>query len=218
MAKSVTHIVGLIVAFSILCWQAQSPDLQKLLRGIELRYSRAQTLQLSFSEVFTAQGRPHTPESGELYLRKPGRMRWQYTKPSGKLLVSDGKDIYYYNADSNRVEHVRSKEAEDMRAPLGFLMGKLDFERDFREYKTEPADAGKLWVTCVPKSEKLPYREVRFLATSKGQIEHVRVVSQDRSILDFDFRSEVLNPPLAESMFHFQMPQGAEYIDAAKNR
>ena len=46
-------------------------------------------------------------------------------KPAGKLLVSDGKDVYYYNADANRVEHVRTKEAEDMRAPLAFLIGKL---------------------------------------------------------------------------------------------
>jgi outer membrane lipoprotein carrier protein len=191
-------------------------DLSRLLQGIETRYNRAQSLQLSFSEVFTAQGRPHAAERGELFLRKPGKMRWQYTKPSGKLLVSDGKDAYYYNADANRVEHVRTRDAEDMRAPFAFLMGKLDFSRDFKEYKTRPGDAGRLWITCIPKSAKLPYSEVTFLTSAVGRIEHVRVVSQDRSILDFDFQSEVLNPALAESLFHFRMPPGAEYIDAAK--
>ena len=134
-------------------------DLPKLLKDIESRYNRAVTLQLSFSEIYTFQGRPHTPERGELLLRKPGRMRWQYTKPAGKLLVSDGKDVYYYNKDSNRAERMRVKDAEDMRAPLAFLIGRLDFNRDFREYKTR-TEGGKIWVTCIPKSDKLPYTEV----------------------------------------------------------
>jgi hypothetical protein len=40
-------------------------------------------------------------------------------------------------------------------------------------------------------------------------------VGQDKSVIDFDFTGEVLNPPLADQMFHFQMPPGAEYIDSA---
>ena len=187
-------------------------DLQKLLKEVESRYNRAVTLQLTFQEIYTFQGRPRTPERGELLLRKPGRMRWQYTKPIGKLLVSDGKDIFYYNAQTNRAERMRVKEAEDMRAPLAFLVGRLDFNRDFRQYTTR-WDNGKIWVTCIPKSDKLPYTQVEFLTSAGGRIDHVRVVGQDRSIIDFDFSGEVINPPVAEQMFHFQIPPGAEYID-----
>ena len=193
-----------------------SIDLPKLLKDIESRYNRAVTLQLTFTEIYTFQGRPHTPERGDLFLRKPGRMRWQYTKPAGKLLVSDGKDVYYYNADSNRVERMRVKDAEDMRAPLAFLVGRLDFNRDFREYKTRP-EGDKIWVTCVPKSENLPYTEVSFLTSASAKIEHVRVLGQDRSITDFDFAGEVVNPRLEDQMFHFQIPPGAEYIDSTGN-
>lgn len=187
-------------------------DLPKLLKDIESRYNRAVTLQLTFQEIYTFQGRPRTPERGELLLRKPGRMRWQYTKPAGKLLVSDGKDIFYYNAESNRAERMRVKDAEDMRAPLAFLVGRLDFARDFREYTTR-WENGKIWVTCLPKSEKLPYTQVAFLSSTGGKIEHVRVVGQDKSVIDFDFSGEVVNPPIADQVFHFQIPAGAEYID-----
>ena len=203
-----------LIAFLLPWALAADPavDLPKLLKEIESRYNRAATLQLTFAEIYTFQGRPRTPERGDLFLRKPGRMRWAYTKPSGKLVVSDGKDIYYYNADSNRAERMRVKDAEDMRTPLAFLVGRLDFSRDFREYKTRPEGA-KTWVTCIPKSEKLPYTEVAFLASGGGRIEHVRVVNQDRSVIDFEFSAEVINPPIAEQVFHFQIPPGAEYID-----
>ena len=192
-----------------------SVDLSKLLKDIENRYNHALTLQLTFSEIYTSQGRPHTAERGQLFLRKPGRMRWEYSKPAGKLFVSDGKDVYYYNAEFNRAERMKVKDAEDMRAPLAFLVGRLDFNRDFREYRTR-TEGDKIWVTCIPKSDKLPYTEVAFLTSTGGRIEHVRVVGQDRSIMDFAFSGEVVNPPIADQMFHFQIPAGAEYIDSTK--
>ena len=187
-------------------------DVPRTLHGIEERYNRTQTLQLSFTESYQ-QGARTRVEKGDLFLRKPGRMRWQYTAPPGKLFVSDGKFIYSYTPQDNRAEKMKLQETDDMRAPLAFLLGRLDFNRDFREYTTHQEGA-KTWVKCIPKSDKLPYTEVSFLASAGGRIEHVRVVHQDRSIIDFDFSGEVLNPPIADQVFHFQIPPGAEYIDS----
>ncbi len=64
--------------------QAADTDMPQFLKGIEERYNHIQTLELSFTEIHTLQGRKRT-ERGELFLRKPGRMRWQYTQPAGKL-------------------------------------------------------------------------------------------------------------------------------------
>jgi len=103
-----------------------------VLRGVEHRYNRAQTVEVLFEQTFTAPRRGPKTERGELFLRKPGRMRWQYTTPAGKLFVSDGKYIYLYTPGTQRVERSKVKETDDMRAPLAFLLGKLDFQRDFK--------------------------------------------------------------------------------------
>ena len=92
-----------------------------LLKNVENRYNRAQTLQVLFNESYTGAGQPRRSEAGRLTLRKPGRMRWDYTSPLGKLFVSDGKFLWLYTPANNRVERMRLKEAEDMRAPLAFL-------------------------------------------------------------------------------------------------
>ncbi len=84
--------------------QAADADLNALLKGIEQRYNRAKTLQVHFVESYSVQGRARKSESGELTLRKPGRMRWDYSDPAGKLFVSDGKDVYLYTPDAHRVE------------------------------------------------------------------------------------------------------------------
>ena len=59
-------------------------------------------------------------------------MRWEYSEPAGKLFLSDGKLIYYYNPVSKRAEKLKLRESEDMRAPLAFLLVNLTSERTLR--------------------------------------------------------------------------------------
>src|SRR3984885_7045774 len=135
--------------------QAAEVDLNKLLKGVEQHYNQAKTLQVHFVESYTVEGRARKSESGELTLRKPGRMRWNYSEPSGKLFVSDGKDVYLYTPDAHRVEKAKLKASDDMRAPLAFLLGKLDFAKDFRDFELK-ADGANYVITAKATSDQLP--------------------------------------------------------------
>ncbi len=192
--------------------QAADFDLQALLKSIETRYNRALTLQMNFAETYTFQNRPRPSEWGQLYLKKPGKMRWSYQKPAGKLFISDGKDVYYYSPAANRVEKLKMKEAEDMRAPLAFLLGKLDFNRDFYKFTSRP-EGDSYWITCAPRNLKAPYTEVTLRVAAGGRIDRVKIVGQDHSVLDFEFASEKANAPLQDGLFLFQIPKGAEFVD-----
>ncbi len=187
-------------------------DVAKTLRGIEDRYNHIQTLQVSFTESATLQGRKRT-EKGELFLRKPGRMRWQYS--TGKLYISDGKYIYYYNPSENRAEQMPFKEADDMRAPLAFLLGRLNFNDDFKQFVARPQD-DKILITATPKSDKMPYNEVTFLVSADSVIYWLSVKSQDSSVLEFTFENEKKNPAIAGSMFKFTPPPGVEFVKSSQ--
>ncbi|HBY60357.1 MAG TPA: outer membrane lipoprotein carrier protein LolA, partial [Solibacterales bacterium] len=100
-----------------------------------------------------------------LALRKPGRMRWDYSSPQGKLFLSDGKHLYFYSPATNRAEKSKLKESEDLRAPLAFLLGKLDFDRDFRNYQTR-MDHALTVISAEPKNNRLPYRAVEFTVSA----------------------------------------------------
>jgi outer membrane lipoprotein carrier protein len=171
-----------------------------------------QSLQCNFRESFTMSGRKQT-QSGELILRKPGRMRWQYA--SGKLYISDGKYIYYVNPEEKRATRMLFKETEDMRAPLAFLLGRLDFSNDFREFRTQP-DRDDVFITAIPKSDKLPYSEVTFLVSPDSAIHWLSVKGQDGSNTEFVFENEKKNPPAADTLFRFTPPAGYEYVDATR--
>jgi outer membrane lipoprotein carrier protein len=183
-------------------------ELDRTLKGVEDRYNRAQTLQLTFSEGYKAQGKARKLETGTLYLRKPGRMRWQYTSPAGKLFMSDGKFIYLIVPDSNRVQKMKTKASEDMRAPLAFLLGRLRFEKDFQNFQSRQ-EGTDTWITAEPKSPDLPYTKVEFLVTPQYQIRRLQVTGQDLSLMDFQFDQEKVNPALDNKLFQFELPQGA---------
>ena len=202
-----------LVALVVSTW-ADDPASPRLLKEVEARYNRAQALQVQFSETYSAGGRSKT-EAGVLYLCKPGRMRWEYSNPAGKLFISDGKSVFLYLPDSHRVEIEKLKESEDMRAPLAFLLGKLNFEKEFQNIQTRNADAVTT-VTAEPKSPNLPYSRVEFLVAPSFEILRLRVTGQDRSLLDFTFDGERVNPALDEKLFRFTPPPGVEIVEGSR--
>jgi outer membrane lipoprotein carrier protein len=188
-----------------------------LLKNVESRYNKAKTLEVAFNEVYTPPGRPRRSESGTLRLRKPGRMRWDYSKPAGKLFVSDGKYLWLYTPDEKRVERMMLKETGDMRAPLAFLLGKLNFAKEFRNLKA--AQEGTLTrITAEPVSESLPYSAVEFLVTADSSIREVKVTGFDKSILLFTFDQERVDVPFNPKLFEYQPPPGVELVVAEEER
>ena len=203
-----------VVCFDLLLPALAAPtDTDGLLKSVEARYNRAQSLKLDFSESYAGIKRPVQNESGVLYLRKPGRMRWEYTSPAGKLFHLRWQGSLLYTPDDQRAEKSKLKESEDMRAPLAFLLGKLDFEKEFKSFQTR-VEGGDTWIAAEPKSENLAYSKVEFLATPEGEIRRVRITGQDQSKLDFTFTNEQLNAPVAPSLFTFHAPPGVQIVEA----
>lgn len=207
----VTRLAGILCLVGSLA-SADPVDLSTLLKGVETRYNKAKTLEVSFNETYTGIGGPRQSESGTLTLRKPGRMRWDYSSPAGKLFVSDGKQVFLYNPDLKRVERMPLKQSEDMRAPLAFLLGKLDFSKEFRDIRMKPSGPDYL-VTAGAKSPKLPYERIEMLVTPAFTIRKLVVNGQDQSVLTFQFDQEKLNPAVDDARFQFKVPPGATVVN-----
>ena len=201
---------------------AGDAGLDALLKNVESRYNRAKTLQVVFHEEYTPQGKPRRLESGTLMLRKPRLMRWDYDQPKGKLFVSDGKYLWLYTPSENRAEKMKFQETEDLRAPLAFLLGKLNFEKEFRNLEGRP-EGLEGWhgrrdtrIKAEPKTDNLPYSAVEFVVTADSRIKEVKVTGFDHSILNFAFDQEKVDPTLDGKLFQFQVPKGAELVEAGQ--
>jgi outer membrane lipoprotein carrier protein len=196
---------------------AAVPPADTLIKQVQDRYNSARTLSVNFVETYSLLGHRRPPETGTLTLRKQGKMRWDYTQPAGKLFISDGKTVYLYTAADNRVEKVPLKDTEDMRAPLAFLLGKLDMKKEFRDFAVSEGEGGS-WLKASAKSDRVPYKTVEMLIGLNGSVRQLKVAGRDESLLTYTFQDEKLNPPVADSIFHFTVPLGAQVVDTVEFR
>jgi outer membrane lipoprotein carrier protein len=210
-----TWVLALSFGFGLLSLPAvgaESP-LDRLLTGVERHYNGAQTLAVDFSETYSILGRSKRPESGTLVLRKPGKMRWTYHQPPGKLFISDGKEVFLYTAEDHRAEKSTLKASDDMRAPMAFLLGKLNFRKEFKKFETRGGDGG-MWLECEAANDRVPYEKVSMLIAPDDSIKQLHITGRDQSELEFTFSNEVLNPKVSAAEFQFTPPPGTEIVDA----
>ncbi len=207
----VFRLICLLTAGCIALQADSSAD--ALIKKVQDRYNNVRTLSVDFVENYSILGHARPPEAGTLTLRKRGKMRWDYTRPEGKLFISDGKDVYLYTAMDNRVEKVPLKDTEDMRAPLAFLLGRLDMKKEFRDFTVHSGTGGE-WLDALAKNDRVPYASIDMLIAPDGSVRQLKVVGRDQSVLSYLFTNEKLNPPVSEQAFHFTIPAGAQVVDS----
>ncbi|MCC7155445.1 MAG: outer membrane lipoprotein carrier protein LolA [Bryobacterales bacterium] len=179
---------------------------------MEEHYNRAQTLTVGFEQRNLIHGTPRRVETGTLTLRKPGRMRWDYAEPAGKFFLCDGKQVYFYSPAANRVERSPLKESGDFRAPMAFLLGKLNFRKEFADLSLREED-GRGIVTGLPKSDRVPYSKVEFTITEQYRISKLVITNQDQTVTEIQFRNERSNVAAPDGLFRFSKPPAAELVD-----
>jgi chaperone LolA len=199
----------LSLIFGVLACAQPAPDTSAILKGVEQRYNSTKTLEAHFTLNFKDRGRPRAPESGTLYLSKPNRTRWDYT--DGNFFLADGKYTYEYDKAHNSVDRVPFKETEDTRIPLSFLLGNLNFDRDF-ERITAKREGENTALTLEPRNKKLAFSEITILVAPDYSIHRVQVVAQS-TVMEYVLEDEKRNIKLPESLFKFTPPPGAKVSD-----
>jgi outer membrane lipoprotein carrier protein len=208
-----------VLLFNALAVSAQSNNQSELIRlvnGLQAKYDKVSTLAADFTQVYNEPGKQERRESGRMLLKKPGRMRWDYTSPEEKLFICDGKWLYEYVSADNFATRSSMKEAGDMRAPFAFLLGRGNLRRDFQriEFAAEsPIKAGNKVIRLVPKRE-LDFKELLVeIEPNSTQISRLSVINTNDARSDFIFSNARENVPAPAAEFIFKAPAGVEVRD-----
>ena len=98
--------------------------------GVDKHYNGLASLEAGFSEGFRGGGLARS-ESGTMWLKKPGKMRWEYNTPVKKLFVSDGKTAWFYVPGERQARRAAVKRLDDLKSPLRYLLGHTKLEKEF---------------------------------------------------------------------------------------
>jgi len=183
---------------------------------VDNHYNHLQTLQAEFSETYQGSG-VERAESGSLWLKKPGKMRWEYRSPREKLFLSDGKDAWFYLPGDRQVRRTSVKKLDDLRSPLGFLLGKTRLEKELQGLSLAPDVApvtpGNMVLRGVPKGMEDRIREVILEITPDYKIARIQFEEADDSVTEYRFSEQKENGPVADQRFKFTAPPGVEVIE-----
>jgi len=222
MLQTTIHRSGLVLVLAgSLGWVAlaEQSDVHAIADKVDQRYNHMQTLQAQFAETYSGAGMKRT-ESGTLELKKPGRMRWDYTEPRPKMFVTDGATAWFYVPGERQARRAPVKQIEDLRSPLRYLLGKTKLEKEFPGLTVatdaKPVNAGDVVLRGVPKGMQERVSQTLLEVTADGLITRIVVEEMDGSVTEFRFLQQKENVQVSDQRFKFTPPPGVEVVQGTE--
>lgn len=195
----------------------QLPSAAEFARRLQARYDAITDFSADFVQTYRGGVlRKTTTESGTVAIKKPGRMRWTYTRPEDKLFVADGRKMYIY-VPADRQVIVRDMPAGDEAAtPILFLVGKGQLTRDFDVAYTDVpggAPAGSVALKLTPRTPQRDYESITLVVEARTLRLRMLVARDSQGgTSTFTFRNLQENVGLPDKIFSFVIPRGADVI------
>jgi outer membrane lipoprotein carrier protein len=184
--------------------------------AVDEHYNHLKTFKAAFTEIYQGEGISRT-ESGTLWLKKPGRMRWEYRTPREKLFLIDSENAYFYVTGDRQARKTPVKNLDDIRSPLRYLLGKTKLEKELEGLSlapdVAPIQAGDLVLRGVPKVMKDRVSSVILEVSPEHQIHRIVLHGVDGTVTDFRFSQMEENVPVQDSLFRFVPPPGVSTLE-----
>src|SRR6185437_1362736 len=193
-----------IVALPGLRSLGQAESVSVLAHAVDEHYNSLKSFKAAFTEIYQAPGISRT-ESGTLWLKKPGKMRWEYHDPQEKLFVSNSQTAYFYVSGERQARKTSVKKLDDLRSPLRYLLGKTKLQKELEALSfapdITPLQPGDKVLRGVPKALKDRVSEVLLEINPARQIVRILITELDGSTTDFHFSQIEENVPVQDSLF-----------------
>jgi outer membrane lipoprotein carrier protein len=195
-----------------------APPPAELAAAVQARYETVKDFSATFTQTYEGGVlRRKAREQGTVSVKKPGRMRWDYTSPEKKLFVSDGKTMFmYFPADRQVMRNPVPAEDEATSAVL-FLMGKGNVTRDFSASYVDSPDENVYALRLEPRRRQAEYDWLELTVDRKTlQIRKLTAGDAQGGRSTFEFSNFKENTGLADKMFQFSIPRGTEVLTSGK--
>ena len=199
---------------------AEAKTVAQLVDRVQMVYEGTTDLRARFQQ--TTKGMMGTRKAeGEVWLKKPGKMRWDYERPDKKLFVADGTQLWVYEPEDEQA-FKQPLTSSQLPAQVSFLFGKGRLQDDFEITALAGAGLGAPGDTVlklVPKAPTAQYRYLAFVIDGKTAFVKETVVYDQQggsNHIVFDRISTNVKGGLDDSKFQFTPPAGTRILSGAR--
>lgn len=199
-----------------------SDDLKALVNRVDARYAQIKDFQADFVQETRIQGFD-TPlrSSGRVYLKKPGRLRWDYLDPSVEHIYVHQDQLAMYVPAHNQVLKGSLTMMVSTKAPLRLLQGVGKLAEHFSVEPTgdgEKGQGGLPLLTLVPKpvSGSPPSSLVKIVAEIQSRtyfIQSLALHENNGNVSTFRFSNFKVNQGLDDAVLILNPPEGVVIVE-----
>ena len=221
MARVVIYLLAYVLAAPLTLVAVSpalaAPSLDEVIRAVESAYGRMTDLKAEFNQTsFNKSLNSTIPAKGAVYLKKGGKLRWEYTEPTRQEIVSDGEKLWVYTPQLNQVNVGDAPEA--LAGPAGsFLAGLGKVHEHFTVRflnPAQPTDAdGNVVLDLTPK-QPLPTlsRLILALDPRTWDVRKATIHDQFENTVSMRFTKLAVNSGLSDQLFTFVPPAGVATV------
>ncbi len=194
------------------------PPASDVAGALQRKYDGIKDFTASFTQIYEGGVlRRKASESGTVSVKKPGKMRWDYTSPEKKLFVSDGQTMFLYFPNEKQVMKNAVPDQDQATSAVLFLMGKGNITRDFNVRWAEGGSDTTYRLRLDPKTRQTEYDWLEITADRESlRIVGLTAADAQGGRSSFTFSNFKENVGLADKMFQFTIPRGTEVISSGK--
>jgi outer membrane lipoprotein carrier protein len=198
--------LGSLVFFCcLLAFPTYAGSIEKLQAFIgDTRSAKADFVQTQLDK----KGKKISSTSGKLSFSRPGRFRWEYEKPYEQVIVGDGVKLWVYDKDLNQVT-VKKLDGALGSSPAALLAGSNEIE-DHYQLNAKGVKGGLDWLEAFPREESM-FQKVR-MGFNGNTLEMMELYDHLGQVTSIRFAKVEKNPNLANNIFTFKPPAGADVI------
>ncbi len=212
------RILGLAAAmFCIGCLNAaadaDSAALSKILDGIEKRYAGQGFTARFFQESMLKAMQISDTAEGNLTVKRPGKMRWEYTIPDSQTIITDGQSMWIYRPSDNQVMVGKAPDFFAGGKGAGFLSDIRQIRKSFTVKVQKAENDAYHRLRLVPKKASADLAEV-ILSVDKNSFQVDQVLTyntygDETHIVLSDYQ---FNLAPQEKLFKFEIPEGVDVV------
>jgi outer membrane lipoprotein carrier protein len=196
---------------------AQSGDLcKRSLQELNEGYRSFKSIKARFRHTLVAPAlKQEEVEEGTLILARGGRMRWEYTRPPGKLAVTDGRTSYLYLPSEKQV-YIQPLAQWESPLAMRLLSGQVKPDEEVRCLRAERVgEETLLQLELVAPDSGVKDLEVVY-APALGAVTAVRFRDPLGNSVSFQLSQVETGASFSEALFTFQVPQGVQVLGGAR--
>lgn len=206
------HVLAALALAATALLMAPLPSVAAATAGAQLQsfVDKVQSATGQFQQDRSGDGAgARRSQSGTFAFQRPGKFRWQVTKPYAQLIVSDGRHVYQYDPDLDQVTERNASQAVGA-SPAALLFGSGSLGDAFA-LQDQPDRDGLQWLRATPKNADAGFShvDIGFSAGLPVRLELLDAFGQTTRIVLSQMKT---NPAIAADQFQFSVPKGAALV------